>query len=210
MPIYDEGASALAEVGRFRRRGRPFDFIHGAPLPGRYPPDELTIAEAVEAIRSVPIEIGYGFDADGRQIFRQVGDPDEIRGFDQRDLVAIADGTFVHNHPPYTRFPEGDPRRRAGSFSQRDLVFMYEYRLAEIIAVTRERTYHLRQLEGLFLDPGQIRMAFADSVDRVTRRLRRLAERGIISIEEAEAEGRIADDVMERIAAFFDYRWEAR
>jgi hypothetical protein len=198
----------VAEVGRFRRGKRPFDSTRGAPAPGRYPPDDLTISEAIEAIRHAPVEVGYGFDASGRQLFRQVGDQDEIRGFDRRDLVAIADGTFVHSHPPYSEFSEGDPRRRAGSFSQRDLAFMYEYRLAEIIAVTQTRTYYLQRLEGFFLDPGQIRTAFADAFDAVALRLRRNARRGIISNEEAEAQGRIADEVMERLASFFDYRWE--
>jgi hypothetical protein len=210
MAIYGEGVSALAEVGRFRWRGHPFDSTRGDPPAGRYTPDGLTIAEAIETLRFAPVEIGYGFDASGRQIFRQVGDSDEIRGFDQRDLAAIAKGTFVHSHPPYTRFSEGDPRRRAGSFSRRDLVFMYEYRLAEIVAVTRERTYYLRLQGGYYLDPGEIRSSYTDATDRVTRILRHYAERGMIASEEAEAEGRIADDVMEQLASFFDYRWEVR
>jgi hypothetical protein len=199
----------VREVGRFRRRGRPFDFSHGVPVPGRYAPDGLSTAEAIEAIRRSPVEIGYGFDRAGRQVFRQVGDREEIRGFDQRDLAAIANGTFVHNHPPYADFAEGDPRRRAGSFSPRDLVFAYEYRLAALIAVTRERTYVLRRrAEGFFLDPDQIREEHTRRRRLVTPMLWRQATRGIISTEEALSQGRIADEVMELLSPFFDYQWE--
>jgi hypothetical protein len=42
----------------------------------RYDPD---VVGAIAALRSAPVEIGFGFDADGRQSFRQVGDSDEIR-----------------------------------------------------------------------------------------------------------------------------------
>lgn len=179
------------------------------PASGRYPPDGLTIAEAIEAIRPSPVEIGYGFGRDGRQIFRQVGVHDEIRGFDQRDLAAIANGTFVHNHPPYAEFAEGDPRRRAGSFSPRDLVFAFEYRIATTIAVTRERTYVMRRrAEGFFLDPDQIREEYTRRRRLVTPMLWRQAARGIISTEEALSEGRLADEVMELLSPFFDYQWE--
>jgi hypothetical protein len=82
----------LAEVGRFRRRGQPFDFTHNAPSPGRYPPDDLTIPGVIAAIRHAEVEVGYGFDVSERQVFRQVGNHEEIRGFAQRDLLAIADG----------------------------------------------------------------------------------------------------------------------
>lgn len=166
------------------------------------------IAQAIEALRYAPVEIGYAFDATGRQVFRQVGDADEIRGFDQRDLAMVVNGTFVHSHPPYAQLPQGDPRRRAGSFSARDLVFMYENGLAEIVAVTTERTYFLRSKErGLFLDPDQIREMYADEIDKVTAFLYRLARRGIISIEEAESQGRLADEVMIRLSLFFEYHW---
>jgi hypothetical protein len=196
----------VAEVGRFRRRGRPFDLARGIPSPGRYSPDELTISETIEAIRPSPVEIGYGFDAGGRQIFRQVGDDDEIRGFDPKDLAAIADGTFVHNHPPYTKFAEADPRRRAGSFSARDLVFMYEAQLSAIVAVTAERTYRVgRGSGGSFLDPGEIRTEYARLLATVEAELSDRSSRGIISVEEAEAEGRLADEVMDRLQRFFDY-----
>lgn len=198
----------MAEVGRFRRRGRPFDFSQGVPTAGRYPPDGLAIAEALELLRLAPVEIGYGFDASGRQVFRQVGDSDVIGGFEQRDLTAITDGTFVHSHPPYAEFPEGDPRRRAGAFSLLDLVFLYELQLAEMIAVTKERTYRLRRLpEGFFLDPGQLRDEYVVQRRRVRRLLRRSAARGIISKEEAVSAGRIADEVMERLRLYFAYEW---
>jgi hypothetical protein len=199
----------LAEVGRFRRRDRPFDFARGTPSAGRYPPDGLTIEEAIVGLRFAPVEIGYGFDASERQVFRLVGDHDEIRGFDQRDLAAIADGTFVHSHPPYAEYPESDPRRRAGSFSARDLVFMYEYQLGELIAVTQERTYHLRQKTGgPFLDPGEIRNEYGFRLELTGARLLGQAASGIISLEEADAEGRLADEVMESLSTYHDYRWE--
>jgi hypothetical protein len=111
--------------------------------PGRYPPDGRTPVEAIEAIRDAPVEIGYGYDVDGQLRFIQIGDENGIEGFDQAVLAAIAGGLFVHNHPP-NGFPEGDPRRRAGSFSPRDLVFMWENDLAEIVAVTADRNYSLR------------------------------------------------------------------
>ena len=198
----------MAEVGRFRRGARPFDFARGAPRPGRYSPDHLDIRGAIAAIRYAPVEIGYGFDAEGRQIFRQVGDPDEIRGFDPRDLRAMTDGAFVHSHPPYDRFPEGDSRRRAGSFSARDLTFMYENNLTEIVAVTRERAYFLRPLGGFFLDPDQIRRDYTRTLRQVETGLKLLAARGMISIDEALSAGRIADEVMDRLSPFFVYRWE--
>jgi hypothetical protein len=198
----------VAEVGRFRRRGRPFEFVRGAPSPGRYPPDELTIAKAIEAIRHAPVEVGYGFDAAGRQDFRQVGDGNEIRGFAERDLATIADGTFVHNHPPYGQFALGDPRWRAGSFSARDLVFMYEAQLAEMIAVTAERTYFVQpRPDGFFLDSGQIWQEYADAVDDTRLLLRSRAMRGMMSIEEAASPGRIADEVMDLLSPYFQYRW---
>jgi hypothetical protein len=34
----------------------------------------LDIQGAVEAIRFAPVEVGYGFDVVGRQMFRYVGD----------------------------------------------------------------------------------------------------------------------------------------
>jgi hypothetical protein len=96
----------VSDVGRFRHGARPFDFTAGVPQPGRYPPDRLDIPGAIEAIRFAPVEVGYGFDATGRQVFRQVGDDDGITGFNRRDLSAIADGTFVHCHAPYLDYPE--------------------------------------------------------------------------------------------------------
>jgi hypothetical protein len=154
------------------------------------------------------VEIGYGFDAAGRQVFRQVGDQDAIRWFDPRDLMAIASGTFGHSHPPYVEFSAGDPRRRAGSFSALDLAFMYDVQLTEMIAVTHERTYRLRQLlGGFFLDPGQIYDEYEVQRGRVIEELRQDSARGIISVEEVAAAGRIADEVMERLRLYFDYRW---
>jgi hypothetical protein len=198
----------LAEVGRIRRHERSFEFEHGIPPIGRYPPDALTIAEAIEAIRNAPVEIGYGFDAAGRQGFPQVGDQDAIRWFDSRDLRAIAGGTFVHIHPPYAEFSAGDPCRRAGSFSASDLAFMYEVRLTEMIAVTKEHPYRLRQLlGGFFLDPGQIYDEYEVQRVRVIEELRQDAARGTISVEAAAAAGRIADEVMKRLRLYFDYRW---
>ena len=121
--------------------------------------------------------------------------------------AAIASGMFVHNHPPYAVFAHGDPRRRAGSFSARDLVFMYEARLAAIVAVTAESTYHVgRGADGFFLDPGEIRVEYARLLAVVEAELVERASRGIISVEEAEAEGHLADEVMDRLNRFFDYR----
>jgi hypothetical protein len=197
----------VSDVGRFRRRVRPFSFVAGAPRPGRYSPDDLDILRAIEAIRYAPVEVGYGFDAEGRQVFRQVGDRGNIHGFDQRDLNAIAGGTFVHGHPPYVEFSEGDPRRRAGSFSLLDLVFMYEHRLAEIIAVSQERTYFLRSLPGGgYLDAGEIQSEYALTLAAVERELHQRAVDGIISSEEAECLGLIADETMARMSLYFDYR----
>ena len=199
----------MSDVGRFRRGGKPFDFALGTPRPGRYPPDNQDITGAIEAIRFAPVEVGYGFDVAGRQVFRQVGDSDDIRGIAQHDLTVITDGTFVHNHPPYDQFAVGDPRRRAGSFSALDLVFMYEHNLAELVVVTHERTYFVRpREEGFFLDPSQIREDYGELVRRTRHRLLRLVARGIISIEDAEANGRIADEVMERLSPSFRYHWE--
>jgi hypothetical protein len=199
----------VADVGRFRRGGKPFDFATGVPRPGRYPPDNLGLPGAIEAIRFAPVEIGYGFDAVGRQIFRQVGDHNRIRGIAAVDMRAIEDGTFVHAHPPYVRFPPGDPRRRAGSFSPLDLVFMYESGLVEMVAVTAERTYYLRRRrEGFFLDPNQLTDLYEEFAEGATQSLERMAARGIIPDDEVAAEGRIADEVMERFRPFFDYRHE--
>ena len=199
----------MSEVRRFRRGARPFDFTAGLPRPGRYPPDELDVPAAIEAIRFAPVEVGYGFNAVGRQVFRQVGDQNEIRRIITSDLFAIEGGTFVHAHPPYTQFPVGDPRHRSGSFSARDLVFMYENRVSVMIAVTRERTHHLRQRpEGFFLDPGQMRNAYAEIVAEEEASLREQAVGGIISVEEAQSYGRLADNTMARLSLFFDYWWE--
>jgi hypothetical protein len=197
----------VSDLGRFRRRARPFDFAAGVPRPGRYLPDGLDIQGAIEAIRFAPVEIGYGFDAEERQVFRQVGDSNNIQGFDQRDLGAITGGTFVHCHPPYLEFAVGDPRRHAGSFSLLDLVFMYEHRLAEIIAVTQERTYFLRSLPGGgYLDGGELQAEYALTLAAVERELHQRAEDGIISAVEAECLGLIADEAMARMSLYFDYR----
>jgi hypothetical protein len=161
----------------------------------------------MEAIRHAPVEIGYGYDAIGRPRFIQVGDTDGIEGFDQEDLLAISGGLFVHNHPPYD-YPEGDPRRRAGSFSPKDLVFMWEYDLAEMIAVTAERTYVVRRPPGgFYLDPGQIRDDYEAELDKIRARLAIAASAGRITPEEAIAQGRWADDVMEILGMLYDYRW---
>jgi hypothetical protein len=179
---------------------------HGS-RPGRYPPDGRTPAEAMTAIHHEAVEIGYGYDAAGRLRFIQVGDENGIEGFDQKDLAAIADGLFVHNHPPYD-FPEGDPRRRAGSFSPRDLVFMWEYDLAEMRAVTAERTYYLkRPAEGFFLDPGEISQEYELALASVRRRLDAAAALRLITVEESMSHGRWADGVMEFLGMFYDYVW---
>jgi hypothetical protein len=123
--------------------------------------------------------------------------------------MAIEDGTFVHSHPPYARFPPGDPRRRAGSFSPLDLTSMYECGLVEMVAVTAERTYYLRRRpEGFFLDPGQLSDLYEEFADVATQSLEEQRARGIISVQDVAADGRIADEAMERFRPFFDYRQE--
>ena len=175
--------------------------------PGRYPPDGRTPAQAMTAIRHAPVEIGYGYDADGRLRFIQVGDANGIRGFDERDLMAIRGGLFVHNHPPF-QFPADDPRRRAGSFSPMDLAFMWEFDLDEIVAVTAERTYALRKpVGGFFLDPDLIWKDYANELDKVQSRLAAAASVGLITEDEAMSEGRWADEVMEALGILYDYRW---
>ena len=196
-------------VQRLGRR-RPFDFAKRRPHPGRYPPDGLDLDAATEAIATAPIEIGYGFDSAGRQVFRQVGFEDALTGFRPEDLARLRDGVFLHNHPPYD-YPAGDPRRRAGSFSANDLVFMYEHDLAELVVVTEQRRYRLRRRpDGFYLDPSQIRHAYRVNLRAIRRRLVAHASRGEISGLEAAAEGRLADEVMERMAAFFEYSVEER
>jgi hypothetical protein len=166
------------------------DWDAAIPKPGRYAPDGRTPAQAMAAIR---------YAADGTHRFIQVGDENGIQGFDDTDLAAIAGGLFVHNHPPYT-FPAGDPRRPAGSFSPKDLVFMWEYVLAEMVAVTAERTYAIRRPPGGFLlDPGQIRKEYEADSDRIGRRLRQMARQGKNSAEESLSDGRLADDVLQWI-----------
>ena len=86
---------------------------------------------------------------------------------------------------------------------------MWEYDLAEIVAVTAERTYVLRRRpEGFFLDPGQINEEYAKEADRIRRRRLRAGAEGLISRAEALARGRLADEVMEALGIFYDYRWE--
>ena len=183
------------------------DWSTAIPKPGRYVPDGRTPAEAMAAIRLAAVEIGYGFDANGRLRFIQVGDENGIVGFRPEDLAAIADGLFVHNHPPYPLLP-GDPRRRAGSFSSWDLVFMWENGLAELVAVTAERTYTLRRLAGGFhLDPGEIHAEYRTELDAVRARLDAAARAGLIAPTEALAQGRWADEVMDVLGAYYDYRW---
>jgi hypothetical protein len=187
----------------------PFDFSRGTPAPGRYPPDRLNPDQAAESIRHAPVEIGYGFDAQGRQVFRQVGVADLIVHLGEMDLRAIRQGIFVHNHPPYGEFPILDPRRRSGSFSPTDLVFMYEFDVNEMILATADRTYVLRQLpEGFFLDPGEIEAEYQRLLDAVRGRLRAGMTLGQVTPQEAIANGRLADEVMEQLAAYYDYRWE--
>jgi len=83
---------------------------------------------------------------------------------------------------------------------------MYENRVSVMIAVTRERTHHLRQRpEGFFLDPGQMRNAYAEIVAEEEASLREQAVGGIISVEEAQSYGRLADNTMARLSLFFDY-----
>jgi hypothetical protein len=183
------------------------DWSQATPKPGRYEPDGRTPEEAMAAIRHAVVEIGYGYDAAGRLRFIQVGDEVGIAGFDPQDLAAISGGLFVHNHPPYD-FPEGDPRRRAGSFSARDLVFMWEDDLTQIVAVTAERTYVLRRLPaGFYLDPGQIREDYSTELDKVQARLVDAAAAGQITSEEAMSQGRWADEVMDALGMLYDYRW---
>jgi hypothetical protein len=159
------------------------------------------------AIRHAPVEIGYGYDANGQLRFIQVGDANGIMGFDQQDLAAIAGGLFVHNHPPYD-FPTGDPRHRAGSFSPKALVFMWEYDLTAIVAVTIERTYILRRPPGgFFLDPGQIREDYETELETIQARLADAAKAGSITNEEAISRGRWADEVMDVLGVLYDYWW---
>jgi hypothetical protein len=194
-------------VHRPSRRSAPFDFVRGIPAPGRYAPDRLDPHQAAEAIRHAPVEIGYGFDARRRQVFRHVGDGSRILGMRAEDLAAIQCGLFVHNHPPYD-FSVGDPRRRAGSFSPYDLTFMYEHDLSEMILVTVDRTYLLRRPEGgFYLDPGEIENAYARFFDDVHRRLKIAAASGVIPAELSEARGTLADSVMEELRPYFEYRW---
>lgn len=198
---------SIAMVHRPFRRSAPFDFARGTPAPDRYPPDRLDQRQAAEAIRHAPVEIGYGFDARERQVFRQVGDENRILGMRAEDLAAIRGGCFVHNHPPFD-FPVGDPRRRAGSFSPYDLVFMYENDLAEMMLLTFDRTYVLRQPEGgFYLDPGEIEVAYARTLDDVHRRLKIATALGTSTAGLSEARGTLADEVMEELRRYFDYRW---
>ncbi|HUG61841.1 MAG TPA: hypothetical protein VMP03_08345 [Methylomirabilota bacterium] len=159
------------------------------------------------AIRQAAVEIGYGYDVDGQLRFIQVGGADGISGFRQDDLAAIVNGLFIHNHPPYP-FPMGDPRRRAGSFSPWDLVFMWEHDLAEFVAVTADRTYTLRRpAGGFFLDPGEIRTEYRAYLDIVRTRLNVAARAGVIAATAALAQGRWADEVMNILGTFYDYHW---
>jgi hypothetical protein len=159
------------------------------------------------AIRQAAVEIGYGYDANGQLRFIQVGDESGIVGFRQEDLDAVANGRFVRNHPPYP-YPLGDPRRRAGSLSSWDLVFMWEHQLAEIVVVTAERTYTLRRLAGRFyLDPGEIREEYRTALDAIRARLNAAARAGLIAPAEALAQGRWADEVMDVLGAYYDYHW---
>jgi hypothetical protein len=196
-------------VHRPFRRSAPFDFARGIPAPGRYPPDRLGQRQAAEAIRHAPVEIGYGFDARGRQMFRQVGDENRIMRFRTEDLTRLKDGTFVHNHPPYRDYPENDPRRRAGSFSATDLVFAYEVDLVLMVAVTEERTYSVARPPGdFFLDPRQIEEEYRDLIVRVQER--RIGEQvaGRMTLAEASSSGLLADEVMDSLGPFYVYWWE--
>lgn len=191
------------------RQTNPFDFSRRAPAPGRYPPDRLNRVEASEAIRHAPVEVGYGFDRQGWQRFRHVGDSERILSIADRDLSAIKGGSFAHNHPPYEGFAADDPRRRAGSFSPSDLVLMFEYDLAEVIAATAERTYSVKRPPGGFhLDPGQIREIYKRFADEIEEQLAAQAALGMISREAALGRGRLADDVMDRLALYYDYAWQ--
>jgi hypothetical protein len=191
-------------------RRRPFDFAKGTPRLGAHPPDNLELEAAIEAIASAPVEVGYGFDAASRQVFRHVGTENELRGVRQRDLERIRDGTFLHNHPPYP-FPAGDPRRRPGSFTEQDLIFMYEQNLAELLVVTEHRLYRLRRRpEGFFLDPTELQREYGNLLAEIESSLRAQVMAGVSSVDEAVAKGRLADEVMDRLGVFFDYSVEKR
>ncbi len=196
-----DGSSSIPALGAVRLRT-------GTPAPGRYPPNRLDPHQAAEAIRHAPVEIGYGFDARGLQVFRQVGDENRIMHFRPDDQARLKDGTFVHSHPPYWEFEVSDPRHRAGSFSPTDLVFMYEVDLKLMVAVTRERTYSVaRPPGGFFLDPHQIEEEYRDLVARAQeRRVADLAE-GRMTRAELRAQGSLADEVMDILSAFYVY-WQ--
>ncbi len=168
-----------------------------------------TMAAAIEEIRDAPVDVGYAFDRAGRQIAWYVGDAREIRGFTAGDLAAMRGGTFVHSHPSYTEFAEGDPRWQAGSFSPWDLMFAWEHDLRELVAVTSERTYRLRRLGGgYYHDPGEIWTEYRRVVGEVEERLQAATRAGIMSPEEAQSLGRLADEVMAELQTYFDYEVE--
>lgn len=76
-------------------------------------------------------------------------------------MLSLKDGTVIHNHPPY---PDGP----AGPFSPADLRFAREYDLAELRAVTIDRTYILRRPDGgFFLDPNEIALEYETRMNRV-------------------------------------------
>ena len=85
---------------------------------------------------------------------------------------------------------------------------MWEYDLAEMVAVTAERTYYLkRPVEGFFLDPGEISQEYDLALAAVRRRLDAAAALGLITVEESMSRGRWADGVMDILGMFYDYRW---
>ena len=88
-------------------------------------------------------------------------------------------------------------------------MFAWEHDLRELVAVTSERTYRLRRLGGgYYLDPGEIWTEYRRVVGEVEERLQAATRAGIMSPEEAQSLGRLADVVMAELQTYFDYEVE--